>query len=240
MLDSIKLFGVSITNANENEILEYIYNELRDPRKKLYITTPNPEIIVYAQKHPAFKAILNKASVSLPDGVGVFIAAGLFGTSLKERIAGTDFVDRLCNYSVKNPISIGFLGGGPGVAHLTAERLKKRYPTLNVVFAREEWDSEIEKKLHVPLDVLLVAYGFPKQEEWIHENISRLPIKAAMGVGGAFDYISGTIPRAPYLIRAMGFEWAFRLILQPWRIKRQLALIEFSSMVLRHLLFKSK
>jgi len=77
------------------------------------------------------------------------------------------------------------------------------------------------------IDILFVAYGFPKQEEWIYENLEKLPVKAAMGVGGAFDYLSGEVTRAPKFLRALGLEWLFRLIRQPWRWKRQLALIRF-------------
>ncbi len=76
-------------------------------------------------------------------------------------------------------------------------------------------------------DILFVAFGPPKQEKWIARNINKIPVKVAMGVGGAFDYISGEIPRAPKIIRDLGFEWLFRLVVQPWRIKRQLALLKY-------------
>lgn len=83
------------------------------------------------------------------------------------------------------------------------------------------------------IDILFVAYGFPKQEEWIYKNLPNLPVKAAMGVGGAFDYLSGNIVRAPKVVRALGLEWLFRLIRQPWRIRRQLALLKFVWLVLK-------
>jgi N-acetylglucosaminyldiphosphoundecaprenol N-acetyl-beta-D-mannosaminyltransferase len=84
---------------------------------------------------------------------------------------------------------------------------------------------------HTPVDILFVAFGAPKQEFWIDKNLDKIPVKVAIGVGGAFDYISGKIPRAPKFIRNIGFEWLFRLIVQPWRIKRQLALMEFILLV---------
>ena len=83
------------------------------------------------------------------------------------------------------------------------------------------------------IDILFVAFGVPKQEEWIYENLGKIPVKAAMGVGGAFDYISGTVTRAPYVVRVMGFEWLFRLLKQPWRWKRQMALLEFILLVFK-------
>ncbi len=89
------------------------------------------------------------------------------------------------------------------------------------------------------IDILFVAYGFPKQEEWMSANLSKISVKVAIGVGGGFDYISGSVPRAPVFIRKIGFEWLFRLIIQPWRIKRQLALVEFIWLVLKERISRS-
>lgn len=89
---------------------------------------------------------------------------------------------------------------------------------------------------HLPsrdIDILFVAFGAPKQEFWIYENLDKIPVKVAIGVGGAFDYISGRIPRAPGFIRQVGFEWLYRLIRQSWRLKRQLALLEFVVLILK-------
>lgn len=83
-----------------------------------------------------------------------------------------------------------------------------------------------------PIDILFVAYGFPKQEEWMAEHLNKIPVRIMMGVGGAFDYISGNVQRAPVWVRKMGLEWLFRLIRQPWRWKRQLALLTFLRFIL--------
>jgi len=83
------------------------------------------------------------------------------------------------------------------------------------------------------IDILFVAFGAPKQEFWINENLDKIPVKVAIGVGGAFDYISGKVPRAPGFVRGIGLEWLFRLIVQPWRVKRQLALLQFVALVLK-------
>ena len=89
------------------------------------------------------------------------------------------------------------------------------------------------KILNTSVDILFVAFGCPKQEFWISENLPKIPVKIAIGVGGAFDYISGKIPRAPGFLRTLGLEWLFRLIVQPRRIKRQLSLLEFIYLVLK-------
>ncbi len=182
---------------------------------------------------------------------GLFFASGFIGKRLEERITGVDFIEKLCEVAQEKPLSIGFLGGRPGVAEQTAKCLLKKYPYLTIVFAGSEWDenrftfkknqgkgknknfSPLTSHHSLPIDILFVAYGVPKQEEWIYENLPKLPVKAAMGVGGSFDFLSGIVPRAPFIIRFAGFEWLFRLIVEPWRWKRQLSLIEFVILVFK-------
>lgn len=256
MLRKKNILGVGITAEKKSKILEYVVDRLQSNKEKFFIVTPNPEILVYAQNHLAFKDKLNSAGVSLADGVGVLAASQLLGLGIPERTTGVDFIEKLCEMSRENPVSMGFLGGRRGVAERTAECLKQKYPWISISFAGEEWPerevfrmkylvSSIENKskksiqntkYKIPdtgIDILFVAYGFPKQEEWISDNLERLPVKAAMGVGGAFDFISGNVPRAPKLIRSLGLEWLFRLIVQPWRWKRQLALPKFLILILK-------
>jgi len=228
-----------------------LITRIQTGKNKIFVVTPNPEMLVYANNHLDYKDKLNTADIALPDGVGLFFASGILGQPLQERITGIDFLENLCKVAAEKPLSIGFLGGKDGVAKRTAECLLKKYPKLNVVFVAEEWprdglkikDSGLknnkEKNLKSSIihpqsiDILFVAFGVPKQEEWIYENLPKIPVKTAMGVGGAFDYLSGSVTRAPFIVRFLGFEWLFRLITQPWRWKRQLALLAFISLVLK-------
>jgi N-acetylglucosaminyldiphosphoundecaprenol N-acetyl-beta-D-mannosaminyltransferase len=240
-LPSTKILDVAITNVDEKTILKYLLQRLHQTNDKFFVVTPNPEILVYANKHSDYKEKLNAAFISLPDGIGVFLAGLFLGKPLQERIPGVDFLDFLCRETKEHPVSIGFLGGRGGVAKRTAECLKRAYPWLDIVFAGDEWPEEYFEKekrkgkneKQAAIDILFVAFGFPKQEEWIASNLDRLPVRCAMGVGGAFDYISGQVSRAPLFIRFLGFEWLYRLIKEPWRWKRQLALIVFIWLVLK-------
>lgn len=252
MLKKKEILGAEITDATQEEIVEYFFALLQKDDKH-YIVTPNPELVVYAQRHPQFKTILNNASISLCDGIGLYWAAKFLGKPLKERTTGTDFMELVCRESVKQDINIGLLGGKRGVAERTAEQLRRRHPGVDIVFVAEEWPDKIEngelrieksdtsKKLSTlnsqlsTIDILFVAFGHPKQEEWISKHITNLPVKAAMGVGGAFDYISGSVLRAPLLMRKLGLEWLFRLVRQPWRLKRigKVALLEFVLLTIR-------
>ncbi len=263
MLSKQNILEVGITNATQREVLKYIENSLQKSSEKIFIVTPNPEILVYATRHESFRKILNSAQISLADGIGVLIAGKILGRSFPERITGTDLLEKLCSKSQDWVVTVGFLGGRPGVAEKTAECLKKKYPKLNVAFAGEEWPrgpvslhprptSSLDSltagarrgtpALATPahVDILFVAYGFPKQEEWIAQNLEKIPVKVAMGVGGAFDFISGNIARAPQFVRSLGLEWLFRLMRQPWRIKRQLALVTFISLVFQEMIQSKK
>lgn len=229
---------VGITIVKKSEILKYITTSLQETKRKLFITTPNPEIIMHALKHPDFKKVLNASDLALPDGVGVVMASKILGGSIHERITGVNFMEELCKESVRKGFITGFLGGRNKVAEKAAECLIHKYPGLKVGFLGEEWDEQQFKvqsaKFKVKqIDILFVAFGFPKQEEWIAENLDKIPVKCAMGVGGSFDYLSGQVPRAPEVVQQAGLEWLFRLIVQPWRWKRQFVLLQFVGLILK-------
>lgn len=249
-----EMFGVGITNETRGNILEYVKKSVRNSSENYYIVTPNPEILTYALSHPSFQLILNRAKLALCDGVGLILAGRLLGRPFQERFTGVDFVEKVCEKSNVWPITVGFLGGRGNVAEQAAECLLKKYPLLKIAFVGEEWGDEgfvraqrYFQQEHLPqtkkqpptqrvtrhtIDILFVALGFPKQEEWMAEHINRVPVRVMIGVGGAFDYISGKVQRAPKPVRSIGFEWLFRLVRQPWRLKRQLALIRFAQLAL--------
>jgi N-acetylglucosaminyldiphosphoundecaprenol N-acetyl-beta-D-mannosaminyltransferase len=277
MLVKNVLLGVGITNATKKEALEYIISFLQNPQKRGYIVTPNPEILVAAQKNKDFKTVLNNAEIALPDGVGVTLGGYVLGRPYKQRITGVEVVKNLCEKLSKEPITVGFLGGKPGVALKASECLRQEYPGLKVVLAEagnpdentakmlqafggspvgykhyndyKNYNSykvrEVPKTQKTPvlldlnrsntvsIDLLFVAFGHPKQEMWIAKHLETLPVTLCMAVGGSLDYISGTVPRAPGFVRAIGLEWLFRLVVQPWRIKRQVALLEFIGLIIK-------
>lgn len=225
------ILGVKIDDVNIDQALEIVKGWLSESTKR-YIVTPNPEIVMMAQKDQQLKNILNKADLGIPDGVGLKLAG-----DIAYHTPGIDLMEKIIKLAGEKGFTTGFLGGRDQVAKQVAERLKKKYPKLKVVFA--ESGGEIDNEGNIlrvrsnnnldipPTDILFVAFGPPKQEKWIAKNLAKIPAKVAMVVGGSFDYLSTEVPRAPKLIRDFGFEWLFRLILQPWRIKRQLALIHY-------------
>lgn len=205
------------------------------------LCTVNPEFVVRAQHDSEFQQIINRAAVALPDGIGLLKAARFLGTDpLPERVAGSDLVVKLAELSHHKGYRIYFLGAREGVAEQAIARLKERYPNLNVAGAYagspalEENEAIVRRILPTKVDILLVAYGAPKQDKWIARNLERLQIPVCIGVGGSFDFLAGTAHRAPTWMQKLGLEWLHRLIQQPWRWQRiWTAVFYFSWLVVR-------
>lgn len=239
-MKQVELLGIGIDDVSLQEAGDMVKQWLdgKNPKPR-YIVTPNPEFLVMAQDDLEFKVVLNSADLAIPDGVGLKLTGKIINTT-----AGTDLMEFLCKLAAESGYSVGLIGGKIGVAKKATECLSKKFPGLEIKFTEAgpmvDWNGKqtTDYRLQTTVDILFVAFGMGKQEKWISHNLERLPVKVAMGVGGAFDYLSGEIPRAPLLIRKLGFEWLFRLIIQPWRIKRQLSLIRYAWLVIYQRLFK--
>lgn len=222
-----KVLGINIDDINIEQALEIVTGWLSKSGKH-YIVTPNPEIIVMAQKDGELKRVINNADLAIPDGAGLKLT-----TDIECITPGIDLMEELIKLASEKGFTIGLLGGRDGVAKKAAECLLRKYPKLKISFAGpggEIDNNGILKDQDLGFkkaDLLFVAFGPPKQEKWIAKNLPKLNVKVSMAVGGAFDYLSGNVPRAPKWIRNLGLEWLFRLLVQPWRIKRQLSLLKY-------------
>ena len=203
------------------------------------VVTPNAEFVVRARRDPAFLKALNAAALAVPDGAGLLLAGRLLGTPLRQQVTGTDLVVRLAELGAAEGYRLFLLGAAEGVAAEAARRLQARFPGLQIAgtYAGSprpgDEDAIVERiRAASPVHVLLVAYGAPAQDLWIARNLPRLGVGVAIGVGGAFDFVSGRVPRAPAWLRRAGFDWLYRLARQPWRWRRQLALPQFVLAVL--------
>jgi N-acetylglucosaminyldiphosphoundecaprenol N-acetyl-beta-D-mannosaminyltransferase len=191
------------------------------------LVTVNPEFVIEAQHDEEFRQIINTAALALPDGIGLLKAARFLKTTpLPERVAGSDLVVKLAELSHQKGYRIYFLGAQPGVAEQAIQKLKERYPHLHVAGcfagspALAENEAIVQRILPTRPDILLVAYGAPKQDKWIARNLERLQIPVCMGVGGSYDFIAGTARRAPRWLQQLELEWLHRLVMQPWRWRR--------------------
>ncbi len=237
-MKAISILGVRIDDVSLDEAVDLVKSGL-DDKKKYRIFTPNPEFLMAARGDPEFRTVLNNSDLNIPDGVGLKLSG-----QVKNTTSGVDLMVRLCQLASQNGLTVGFLGGKAGVAKRCAERLLNRYPGLKITIAEGgpkvndqgevlSGEPKPDTRYQIPdTDLLFVGFGQIKQEKWISNNMAKLPVKVIMGVGGAFDYLSGDVVRAPKWVRSLGLEWLFRLISQPWRIKRQLVLIKYIWLVL--------
>ncbi len=233
----VRILGVRIDNVDLAAAVPRLLSMAASGRPH-HVVTVNPEFIMIAQRDAVFREVLERADLALPDGVGILHAARVLGRPLRGRATGVDTVLALADASEKHPVSFFLLGGQPGVAEEAAARLVTRAPSLRIAGTYagsprpEEEDTIVALVRRAAPDFLFVAYGAPQQDLWIARNLQRLGVPVAMGVGGVFDYVSGRVPWAPATWRRLGFEWLYRLIHQPWRWRRMLALPRFALAVL--------
>lgn len=202
------------------------------------VVTVNPEFVMAAQKDRQFRKCINEAALVVADGMGIVLATRYQGRPAPERITGTDTLPELARMCAKEGYRLYLLGAAPGIAELAGAKLQALAPGLQIAEtyagspARDEEGAIIERIRAARADVLCVAYGAPAQELWIYRNMARLPVAVAMGVGGAYDFLSGRQQRAPRTMQRLGIEWLYRLYREPMRWRRMLALPQFAVQVL--------
>lgn len=237
-MNSIRVLGVRVDAVDTEQTLQRI-EELLGSGGHHLVATVNPEFVMRARRDPQFNQVLETAGLCLPDGWGVTWAARRQGQPLPERVTGVDLIPELARRAAARGWRLFFLGAGPGVAEAAAEQLRRRFPSLVVAGCHSGeagplGDEESLRRIaEVRPDIVLVAYGAPLQELWIARNLERLQAGVGIGVGGAFDYLSGKVRRAPTWMRRLGLEWLFRLLRQPWRARRMAVLPIFALEVLR-------
>ena len=203
------------------------------------IATVNPEFVMTAQRDDDFRRVLWQANLCLPDGVGLLYAARRYGQHLPQRVPGSELVYHLASMAAEQGWRLFLLGAAPGVAEEAAKILQERNPGLKIAgtYAGSPAPTEeagiVRRINESEAQLLYVAYGAPRQDKWIARNRRALTtVRVAMGVGGALDFITGKAVRAPQWVQALGLEWLHRLLHEPWRWRRMLALPRFTLRVL--------
>ena len=237
MSDKVNILGVYVDMVNITQAADKIMEFLdSDGLHKVY--TPNSEIIMAAYKDSDFKELLNGADLLTADGIGVVYASRILKKPISERAAGYDIACEVLERIKDTEHSVYLFGGKPGVAEAAEENLKKRYPGIKVAgrhdgyFKPEDETGIVEDINNSGADLLFVCLGAPKQEQWIAGNENSLNVRAAMGIGGSLDVFAGTALRAPKFFCDHGLEWFYRLMKQPSRAGRMLALPKFAATVL--------
>lgn len=241
--DTIVILGIPVDNLDMGETIERIFDMIdayqNDGRARL-VATVNVDFVVNTlawslqnMRHPELIDVLRKADLVTADGMPIVWTSRLMGTPLKERVTGADLVPALAGEASIRGKSIYFLGGMGDVGERAAALLKKDNPELNIagiyspfvhvegesLYNSDEEDSEIIERINASkADILLIAFGNPKQEVWFSRNRDRLKVPVSIGIGGTFEFITGSVARAPLWMQKSGTEWIFRITQDPKRL----------------------
>ena len=203
-----------------------------------HVVTLGTEMIVYAQRDAEFKQVINESALSLCDTIGLLLVARLRGFKLRKRVTGVELIEDICEAAERQGVAIFFLGGAAGIAGSAAAALRERYPALRIAgmqhgyFQDSQSEAIAQQIASSGAAVLFVGLGFPRQEFWLARYLRATGCGVGIGIGGSFDVISGQVKRAPGVWQRFGLEWLYRLISEPHRWRRQLALPQFVWLVL--------
>ncbi|MDQ6859233.1 MAG: WecB/TagA/CpsF family glycosyltransferase [Chloroflexota bacterium] len=232
----VDILGVGFDRVALVDAVAVIEDRL-DGGLRTFVITANPEFVMLCRSDREVAGIAARADLVVPDGTGAVVAARLLGDPLPGRAPGRLLVDRLAALATDRGLSVFLLGGAPGIAERAAARLRARHPELRIAgtYAGSADDDVdvLPRVAEAAPDLVLVAFGMPKQERWIARNLSRLPsVRVAVGVGGSLDYLAGAAKAPPALVHAAGLEWLWRLGRDPKRWRRQRVLPMFALLVL--------
>lgn len=223
----IPFMNIEIDNVTMDEAVECT-KVLARQGKGAFVVTPNVDHMIKLHQDELFAQIYADADLILADGTPIMWFAKGFGTPLKEKVSGSDLFPRVCEMAAKENLSVYLLGGTEGVAEKAADVLKHRYANFTVSgiysppfgFEKDETQMKLicDQINEAKPDILFVGLGAPKQEKLFWEIRSKVNVPVALHVGGSFDFIAGTIKRAPKWMSKVGLEWLYRLIKEPKRM----------------------
>lgn len=221
------VLGIQVNTESYDELLPKVFDQIEKQQKSLIVAI-NPEKIIKAKEDPELKTLLNNAEFQIPDGIGVILASKIQKGQITSRVTGVDMMLRLCEEAAQRKKPIFLYGGKPGIADQAAKKLQELYPSIQIAGTQDGYEKDnqkvVDKINEAKPDLLFVAMGSPKQENWINANRDLLHPTIYQGVGGSFDVLAGNVKRAPEAFQKVGMEWFYRLMKEPHRIKRQIAL----------------
>jgi len=227
--------GVDVTPYNYEEIITDLRERMKAGQQSTIIAV-NPEKVMAAEKNEELRQLINSATYQIADGVGILLASKMKGGKISSRVTGVDMMDRLIRFAAEENHKVFLFGAKEEVVTAAKQKLEEKYPRLVISGYENGYEKDhdkIVKNINASeAELLFVAMGSPKQELWIRENMGKLNVKVFQGVGGSFDVFSGKVQRAPLLFRKLGIEWLYRLLKEPKRFKRQLALPKFLARIL--------
>ena len=222
----MKLLNARFAPVTERDTVEWARRFLHTG-KSGYITTVNVAILMMMRSRPRLQRFIDGATLTVADGQPLVWLSKLLERPLPERVAGVELVESLCRCAAEENASVFLLGSTSEVVAKVAAKLKQQNPTLRIVgvengyFDRNKAAVKADQVRDSKANLLFVAMGVPRQEEFLEENWERLGVNLAIPVGGSFDVIAGCKRRAPEWIQKIGFEWLYRLCQEPKRLAKR-------------------
>lgn len=222
----IWVWGVPFAPVTFDETLQWL-DELIAARKPSFFITANLQYAMLTAHDSRLPAVNDQAVFILADGMPLVWATRWREARLPERVAGSDLVPALCERAAQRGYRVFFLGGAAGIAEEAARRMCERYPGLQVAgievppfreLTADEKEQLNQRIRDARADILFVAFGQPKGEIWLAENIEKLGVPVAAQIGGSLDFLAGRVRRSPRWIQKIGFEWAYRFYREPMRL----------------------
>jgi N-acetylglucosaminyldiphosphoundecaprenol N-acetyl-beta-D-mannosaminyltransferase len=223
---TVAVLGVPFHNVTMDETVALIEEQIREGGFH-QVATANVDFLKNAISNQHLRDILCSCEMIVPDGMPVVWMSRLIGTPLKERVSGIDLVERLADVSARRGYGIFLLGASETRSQRAAKVLRQRFPDLRIVGRYSPEERPLEEMDHEEIlrrieearpEILLVAFGNPKQEQWIAMHRDRLKVPVCIGVGGTLDSLSGTMRRAPRWMQRHGLEWLHRTLQEPQRL----------------------
>ena len=220
----MKEYLTKVYRKSKNDFYKEVEEKLVK-EQKTFIITANPEIFMIGEKDENFaKILLDERTTIIADGIGVVKGANMFGIKVPERITGVDLSLELIKLCNKHHKSMYLFGGTKEVIQKMKRLIEESYSGIQLLgvqdgYVENKQDVMEQMKAKKP-DVVLVALGVPKQEQFIYDNLNGLEKGILVGVGGSFDVISGSKKRAPKIWIKLNLEWLYRIAFCPARWKR--------------------
>ena len=230
----VRILGIPVDHVDMRCALDFVDSAIKNKKLQQYILAINPEKVVALQRDHFLRRMSERAALLIPDGIGVVLAIRWLYGLPATRVPGSELMPNICREAAKKGYKIFLYGSKEKINKAAVEKLRNIYPGIHIVgrsngYVKEDQMPNLIREINASgADILFVALGSPKQEQWIHTYLPELNVKVCQGIGGTLDTIAGEVKRAPKIFRETGLEWLYRLASEPSRIRRQLVLPAFA------------
>lgn len=239
--ERLRVLDMPVDAVTMASALDFVDAAVTETKRGQLILAMNPEKVIALQADPELRGFFESAALLIPDGIGLVVATRWLRSARLGRVAGADLMQNICGLSARKGYSVFLYGASEEVNRGSAEILAQRYPGLaiagrcNGYVGEDQMEALVQQINDSAPNILFVALGSPRQEQWVSAHLDRLDVSVIQCIGGTLDTIVGTVKRAPILFQKAGLEWFYRLLREPKRVLRQKALPLFTLKVIKEI-----